>query len=149
MSEPTDRPEASAQPASVEHPLSSVPPMRFDLFVALSRDAAACMGTPPFCRLRRCARVRYCMGKLKRREVSSDLHPGTTFPVWLPLCIARADDEWLEGFITYWHVMREEFYHRPIRPPEANVVFPPLDEQWPHADRCSPEALPPFLKDPA
>ncbi|WP_438752872.1 hypothetical protein [Pararhizobium sp. O133] len=146
MPESIFEPEAVAEPAPVARFPSPEPPMRFDYFVILSRDAAACLEMPSFCRLRRCARAGYCIGKLKRREVPSELHPGKTFPVWLPLCIANTDDDWLQAFIIYWRSSRDIFFDRPIRPPEAKAFLPSRDEEWLHADLCSLETLNPFLK---
>ena len=80
-----------------------------------------------------------------RRKIPRDLGGSDDHTVWLPLCIAGADDQWLEGFIDYWDACRDEYFKRPIRPPEAEPEIPPLCEEWPHADACDPETLPPFL----
>ncbi|WP_349435043.1 hypothetical protein [Pararhizobium sp. A13] len=63
------------------------------------------------------------------------------FTAWLPLCIADADDDWLDAFITYWYVCRDEYFDRPIYPLQAAPEEPPLCEEWPAADNCSPETL--------
>lgn len=116
-------------------------PMPFELFVGLSRAAASRMEVPRFCRLRRCARKGFCEGRLKCREIPSELSGEPGFSAWLPLCIAGADDDWLYAFITYWYVCRDEYFDRPIYPPQAAPEEPPLCEEWPAADDCSPETL--------
>lgn len=146
MPEPTFEPVFVIEAEPLARYPSPKPPMRFELFVVLSREAAASLEMPSFCRLRRCARAGHCIGKLKRREVPSQLQTGKTFPVWLPLCIASTDDDWLEAFVIYWAFFRDMYFDRPIRPPEAAASLPSRDEEWPHADQHSPEALPAFLK---
>ncbi|CAN7421471.1 hypothetical protein [Pararhizobium sp. LjRoot238] len=119
--------------------------MPFLQFVVLSRIAVNKMEISPFCGLRRCARKGRCAGKLMRRKIPRVLSNSDDLTVWLPLCIAGADDQWLEGFTAYWEACRNEYFERPIRPPEAEPEILPLCEEWPHADACEPETLPPFL----
>ncbi|KQT96946.1 hypothetical protein ASG68_08280 [Rhizobium sp. Leaf453] len=135
MPEPTLEPESVAEQEPVARSPSPKPPMPFDVFVALSRKAAAGLEMPSFCRLRRCARAGHCIGKLKQREIPSELRTGKTFSVWLPLCIASTDDDWLGAFIIYWGCYRDMYFDRPIRPPEAEASLPARDEEWPHADQ--------------
>ena len=84
--------------------------MPFQQFVALSRIAVNKIQISPFCRLRRCARKGRCAGKLMRRKIPRDLGGSDDLTVWLPLCIAGADDQWLEGFIDYWDACRDEYF---------------------------------------
>lgn len=120
-------------------------PMPFGPFVVLSRRAAEAMEIPHFCRLRRCARYGMCRGKLKRRAIPVSLCQAPDFAAWLPLCMAGADDGWLELFITYWHVCWDDHFSMPIDPPRAAPERRPLHVQWPHADLCAPETLSPYL----
>ncbi len=116
-------------------------PMPFELFVGLSRAAASRMEIHRFCRVRRCARAEFCEGRLKHREIPSELSGEPGFTVWLPACIAGADEDWLDAFITYWYVCRDDYFDRPIYPPQAAPEEPPLCEEWPAADSCLPETL--------
>ena len=120
-------------------------PMPFEPFVLLSRRAVVTMKVHQFCRLRRCARDGMCRGKLKRRVIPPAFCQAPDFVAWLPLCLAGADDGWLELFIIYWHACWDDHFSIPIDPPRAAPERRPLHIQWPHADFCAPETLPPLL----
>ncbi len=58
--------------------------------------------------------------------------------VYLPLCMARADDEWFGAFVLEWILCHADYFGL-VRPPEAARSLLSLDERWPVVDPVDDE----------